>query len=346
MILMQSMADGKCSALLSAALWLTKPRMLPSKTLLLTQDWRDAPEASRGATLALGNFDGVHRGHAHLIRAAHGARPDAPLGVLTFEPHPREFFRPDDPPFRLTLSAERAAALQAQGVTIIHEISFDGAFSHLEADVFITRVLHEALGARHLACGPDFAFGHRRGGDVALLARRAEALGMGLTIVPPLTDMGGPLSSTRIRRLLQDGYPELATKALGRPWTLRGRVAHGDQRGRTIGFPTANIALGRHLEPARGVYAVTLRLADGTRRAGVANIGRRPTIGEGLQSRLEAHIFDYDGDVYGQELAVSLHAYLRAEQKFAGIDALKAQIALDANAARDALHRLNAETDA
>jgi riboflavin kinase/FMN adenylyltransferase len=325
--------------------------MLASKTPLLTpqrliKDWRDAPEASRGATLALGNFDGVHRGHAHLVRAAHGARPDAPLGVLTFEPHPREFFRPDDPPFRLTLSAERASALQALGVSIIHEIGFDAEFSHLEADVFITRVLHEALGARHLACGPDFAFGHRRGGDVTLLARRAEALGMGLTVVPPLADTGGPLSSTRIRRLLQDGYPELATTALGRPWTLRGPVSQGDQRGRTIGFPTANIALGRHLEPARGVYAVTLRLPDGSRRAGVANIGRRPTLGEGLQSRLEAHIFDYAGDLYGQELAVSLHAYLRAEQKFAGLDALRTQIALDANAARDALHRLNAETDA
>jgi riboflavin kinase/FMN adenylyltransferase len=306
----------------------------------LNTDWRAVPEAARGATLALGNFDGVHRGHAELIRAAHAARPDAPLGVLTFEPHPREFFRPYDPPFRLMLSAERAAALEALGVAIIHEIPFDEAFSNLEADVFITAVLHQALGARHLCCGPDFAFGHRRGGGVSLLARRAEALGMGLTIVPPLTDLGGPLSSTRIRRLLQDGYPELATVALGRPWTVRGMVSHGDKRGRTIGFPTANIALGRHLEPARGVYAVTIRLPDGSTRLGVANIGRRPTVSDDVQSRLEAHIFDFSGDLYDQEMAVSLHAFLRAEQKFAGIDALRVQIALDAEAARAALQRL------
>ena len=318
--------------------------------MLLTHDlaangWADVPAAARGAALALGNFDGVHRGHAHLVRAAHGARPDVRLGVLTFEPHPREFFRPDDPPFRLTLPAERAAALEALGVSVIHQIGFDLAFSQMDADMFVTRVLHEALGAAHLACGPDFAFGRRRGGDVALLARRAEALGMGLTIVPPLSDAGGPLSSTRIRRLLQDGYPELATAALGRPWTIRGAVAHGDKRGRTIGFPTANIVLGRHLEPARGVYAVTLRLPDGAWHPGVANIGRRPTVSQDLESRLEAHIFDFEGDLYDQEVSVSLHAYLRAEQKFAGLDALRAQIAVDAGAARAALARLTAETN-
>jgi riboflavin kinase/FMN adenylyltransferase len=318
--------------------------MTDRRPLLISRDWRHAPAASRGATLALGNFDGVHRGHAHLLRAAHGARPDAPLGVLTFEPHPREFFRPDDPPFRLTLPAERDAVLQDHGVSIVHELVFDAALSQREAEHFIDRVLHEALDARHLACGPDFAFGRRRGGDVSLLARRAEQLGMGLTIVPPLADAGGPISSTRIRRLLQDGYPELATAALGRPWALRGTVAHGDARGRTIGFPTANVALGRHLEPARGVYAVTIRLPDGSLRGGVANIGRRPTVADGLQSRLEVHIFAYDGDLYDQEIAVSLLAFVRAEQKFADFAALRAQIERDAQAARDALERLNAGT--
>jgi riboflavin kinase/FMN adenylyltransferase len=312
--------------------------------LLLSSDWRQAPPESRGATLALGNFDGVHLGHAHLLRTAHGARPDAPLGVLTFDPHPREVFRPEDPPFRLTLPAERAAALQGHGVSILHEIAFDADFSQLAAEDFIDRVLHEALGARHLACGPDFAFGRRRGGDVALLARKAEALGIGLTIVPPLTDAGGPISSTRIRRALQDGYPDIATAALGRPWTLRGPVTHGDKRGRTIGFPTANIPLGRHLEPARGVYAIEVRLPDGSRHGGVANIGRRPTIADGLQSRVEAHIFDYDGDLYDQEIGVSLLSFLRAEQKFADFAELRAQIERDAQAARDALHRMNAGT--
>ena len=292
------------------------------------------PDEARGASVALGNFDGVHRGHAQVLRAAHAARPDAKLAVLTFEPHPREVFRPDDPPFHLTLSAERAAALAALGVDFVYELAFDHAFSLMTAAAFVGEVLHDALGARHLACGPDFAFGHRRGGDVAFLAERAAALGIGLSVVPSLADAEGLISSTRIRRALQDGYPERATAALGRPWAIRGVVAHGDKRGRTIGFPTANVALGRHLEPARGVYAVTVTLADGAVHRGVANIGRRPTVNAGPESRLEVHLFDFAGDLYGQEIAVALHAYLRGEQKFAGLDALKAQIAVDAGQAR------------
>jgi len=305
----------------------------------LHSDWRALPRAARGASIALGNFDGVHLGHAALIRAAHGARPGAPLGVLTFEPHPREFFRPDDQPFRLCLSAERQTALASLGVQIVYELSFNAAFSHLSAERFITEVLHEGLGAAHLSCGPDFAFGHRRGGDAAFLAAWAERLAIGLTVVPPVVDPAGPLSSTRIRRLLQDGYPERAAAELGRPWAIRGVVAQGDARGRTIGFPTANIALGRHLEPARGVYAISARLADGSLCRGVANIGRRPTIGAGLESRLEANLFDFAGDLYGQELTVALHSFLRAECRFESLDALRAQIAIDAAQARAALEK-------
>ncbi len=298
------------------------------------RSWQDLPEDARGATVALGNFDGVHLGHAHLLHAAHAARPDAPLAVLTFEPHPREVFRPDDPPFRLTLSAERAEALAANHVSLLYELVFDHAFSLMTAEQFVADVLYRGLGARHLASGGDFAFGHRRGGDTHFLADRAEALGMGMTIVPALADTQGPLSSTRIRRALQDGYPERATAELGRPWAIRGVVAHGDERGRTIGFPTANIQLGRHLEPARGVYAVTIRLPDGSVKPGAANIGRRPTVNAGPESRLEVNIFDFDGDLYGQELAVALHAYLRPEQKFSGLEELKARIAEDASHAR------------
>jgi riboflavin kinase/FMN adenylyltransferase len=297
-------------------------------------DWRAIPAAARGATVVLGNFDGVHLGHECVIRAAHAARPDAPLAVLTFEPHPRELFRADDPPFRLTLAAERAEALARLGVTLLFEMQFDHAFSLLPAETFVSEILHEAVGAKHVACGPDFAFGHRRGGTTAFLAARAEALGIGLSLVPPLADALGPISSTRIRRLLQDGYPERAAGELGRFWAIRGVVAHGDARGRTIGFPTANIALGRHLEPARGVYAVMVRLPDGKLHPGVANIGRRPTVNDGPESRMEVNIFDFDGDLYGQELAVALHAYIRPEQKFSGIDALRAQIAADAAHAR------------
>ena len=314
--------------------------MQPS-SLQIVRDWRGLPEALRGAAVALGNFDGVHLGHAHVLRALHGARPGKPLAVLTFEPHPRELFRPDDPAFRLTLSAERAAALAALGVQTVYEMPFDRAFSLLSAEAFVDEVLHGGLGAAHLACGPDFAFGHRRGGDTAFLAQRAEALGIGLTLVPPLADAQGPISSTRIRRLLQDGYPERAAAELGRPWAVRGPVTHGDKRGRTIGFPTANVPLGRHLEPARGVYAVRIILPDGTAVPGVANIGRRPTVNEGTESRVEAHLFDWDGDLYGQEVAVALHAFLRAERKFDSFADLRDQIVADADQARAMLGTLD-----
>jgi riboflavin kinase / FMN adenylyltransferase len=305
----------------------------------ILDNWRDLPADARGATVALGNFDGVHLGHAAVVRAAHAARPDAPLAVLTFEPHPREFFRPDDPPFRLTLSGERANALAALGVKMVYELPFDAGFSQMSADAFVTEVLYNGLGARHLACGPDFAFGHRKSGGTTLLAERAETLGMGFTPVPAVSDAGGPISSSRIRRALQDGYPERAAAELGRPWAIRGIVAHGDKRGRTIGFPTANLLLGRHLEPARGVYAVTIRLPDGSIKPGAANIGRRPTVNEGPESRLEVNIFDWAGDIYGAEISVALIEYIRPEMKFSGLEELKSRIAADAAAARRILDR-------
>ena len=300
----------------------------------VVRGWRAVPGALRGAVVAMGNFDGVHLGHAHLLRTAHAARPGARLAVLTFEPHPREFFRPEDPPFRLTLAPERAAALAAHNVQTLFELPFDETLSQLDAAAFVDQVLHHGIGAAHLACGVDFAFGHRRGGDVAFLAAKAEPLGIGLTAVPQLSDGAGPISSTRIRRLLQDGYPERAAAELGRPWAIRGPVTHGDKRGRTIGFPTANVPLGQHLEPARGVYAVRVALPGGATIAGVANIGRRPTVNDGPESRVEAHLFDYEGDLYGQEITVALHAFLRNERKFASFDDLRQQITRDADQAR------------
>jgi riboflavin kinase/FMN adenylyltransferase len=297
------------------------------------RDWRGLPPTGRQASIALGNFDGVHLGHASVIRAAHAARPDRPLAVLTFEPHPREFFRPQDPAFRLMLPAERAAALAALGVHILYELPFNSEFAQITAENFVVDVLHDGLGAAHLACGADFAFGLRRGGDVAYLTEKAEASGIGLSIVPAVTDGQGPITSTRIRRLLQDGYPERAALLLGRPYSIRGEVMHGDARGRTIGFPTANILLHQHLEPARGVYAITARLPDGGVVKGVANIGQRPTVG-GTESRLEAHLFDFAADLYGQELTIGLIGFLRAEKKFESFDALKQQILVDAAAAR------------
>lgn len=304
---------------------------------MIHADWKNLPPEARGATLALGNMDGVHLGHAAVLAAAHQARPDLALGALTFEPHPREHFRPDDPPFRLTLLPAKAAALAACGARHVVALPFGAELAAMSAEDFVELVLHRALGAKHLACGPDFAFGHRRGGDVNFLRVAAEARGIGLSIVPHVQDAEGHISSTRIRRLLQDGYPERAAALLGRSFAIVGPVTHGDARGRTIGFPTANIPLGRHLEAARGVYAVRATLPDGRVVPGVANLGRRPTLGGDPISRLEAHLFDFAEDLYGQELSVALVAFIREERKFSDFPALVAQIKADAETARGLL---------
>ena len=307
-----------------------------SRPLVIT-DAGALPAALRGATVALGNMDGVHLGHRAVLAAAHAARPEAPLAVLTFEPHPREHFRPDDPPFRLTLLPAKAAALGELGAALVVALPFDADLAAMPAERFFRDVLRERLGAVHLSCGQDFAFGHRRGGDAGTLTRLAEAAGIGLTVVPPLVDGQGPISSTRIRRALQDGYPERATAMLGRPWEIRGEVVHGDKLGRVLGWPTANLWMGRYLEPARGVYAVTVMLPDGQEVKGVSNIGRRPTLGGDPQTRLETYIFDWSGDLYGQEIGIRLRHFLRADAKFDGLEALKVAIAQDAADARAVL---------
>ena len=303
----------------------------------IIEGWHQVPRAARGATVALGNMDGVHLGHAAVLRAAHAARPDLPRAALTFEPHPREHFRPDDPPFRLTLLPAKAAALGAAGARVVVALPFGPELSAMSARDFVEETLHRGLDAKHLACGPDFAFGHRRGGDVAFLQREAERRGMGLSIVPPVQQDGEAVSSTRIRRLLQDGYPDRAAEKLGRPWEIRGTVVHGDKLGRVLGWPTANIWIGRHLEPARGVYAVTVALPDGREAKGVANVGRRPTLGGDPETRLETFIFDFAGDLYGREIGVRLIRFLRPDAKFAGLDELKDAIARDVEEARAAL---------
>jgi riboflavin kinase/FMN adenylyltransferase len=306
-------------------------------TPALLRDWRGVPEALRGATVALGNFDGVHLGHQAVLKAAHGARPDLKLAVLTFEPHPREHFRPQDPPFRLTPLPAKVAALGAAGAAIVYAIDFDADLAAMPAEAFVEEVLHRGLGAKHLACGGDFAFGHRRGGDVAFLSHEAEARGMGLTVVPPVANAEGPVSSSRIRRLLQDGYPERAAHKLGRPWEIRGAVVQGDRLGRQLGWPTANLWLGRYLEPAHGVYAVTVAMPDGREAKGVANVGRRPTLGGDKETRLETHVFDWSGDLYGQEIGVRLIHFIRPDATFDGLEALTRAIAVDAAEARRVL---------
>ncbi|QNT79518.1 bifunctional riboflavin kinase/FAD synthetase [Entomobacter blattae] len=300
----------------------------------MCQKWQDMEVSAFNMAAAIGNFDGVHLGHAHVIRMLRNARPGSPLSVITFTPHPRMFFRPQDPPFLLTTASERRQALQNLGVKHVFEIPFTRAFSSLSAHEFVHQVLYGKLKISHLACGEDFAFGHRREGDVSFLERELVSLGVGLSVVPIFKDKNGPLSSSRIRRLLQDGYPERAAEELGRFWSISGVVAHGDKRGRQLGFPTANIALGSHIEPARGVYAVRVVLEGGRVEYGVANIGRRPTINDGQESRLEVNVFDFSGDLYGQTLQVFLHHMIREERRFSSLEELKDNITRDAEAAR------------
>ncbi|HYD67285.1 bifunctional riboflavin kinase/FAD synthetase [Azospirillum sp.] len=304
----------------------------------------DLPADARGAVLALGNFDGVHRGHQAVIGQAQRIARDlgAPTGVLSFEPHPRSLFRPGDPPFRLSPFRVKARHVEALGVDLMVVCHFDDRFLHKSAEDFVEEDLVRGLGIRHAVCGADFLFGHRRAGDVALLERLGARHGFGVTAVGPVADpQGGVYSSTRVRDALLAGNPREAAHVLGRAWEIEGRVEHGDKRGRTIGFPTANLELGEYLRPAFGVYAVRAGVDHGPATVwhdGVANLGRRPTVG-GLAERLEVHLFDFAGDLYGQHLRVQLIEFVRPERKFSGLEELKAQIGLDADAARLALSR-------
>lgn len=299
----------------------------------------DLPADARGSVVALGNFDGVHRGHRAVVAEAQrvAALNRAASAVLTFEPHPRSVFRPDDPPFRLSPFRVKARCVEALAVDLLFIRHFDAAFSHTDAETFVERELVGGLGIRHAVCGHDFVFGRDRRGTADVLRALGDRHGFGVTALAPVTDSGGGVfSSTRVREALIAGDPREAARLLGRPWEIEGRVEPGDRRGRTIGFPTANIELGDFLRPAFGVYAIRAGIdagPDTVWRDGVANIGCRPTV-DGLSERLEAHLFDFAGDLYGQHLRVQLVAYLRPERRFAGLDALKAQIAHDADTAR------------
>jgi riboflavin kinase/FMN adenylyltransferase len=297
-------------------------------------DWQQTPAAWKGGVVALGNFDGVHRGHQALIAdAARTAKTlGAPVVALTFEPHPRGFFVPDTGPFRLTLPPAKLRLLAHYGVQAVLAQRFDAPFAALSADAFIDDVLLKGLGAHHVVCGYDFTFGARRGGNVEFLRQAGALRGIGVTVLEPVMREGEIYSSTRIREALRAGWITEAAELLGHAWEIEGTVELGDQRGRTIGFPTANVALGEHIRPRFGVYAVRA-LVDGTWRDAVANLGRRPTFGK-LQENFEVHLFDFAGDLYGQTLRVALVDFIRPEMKFAGLDALKAQIAADGQAAR------------
>ncbi|QCE35785.1 riboflavin biosynthesis protein RibF [Acetobacteraceae bacterium] len=314
------------------------------------KDWRLIPAQAKGCAVALGNFDGVHLGHQYLLQKLSRACPSAPLGVVTFAPHPKAFFRPQDPPFQLVNTGkERANYLAHFGVEHVFEIAFNQEFANFSPEIFVEEVLINSLGVKHVGCGVDFSFGHRRLGNVALLAQLLGKAQIGLTDVEPRDDAEGPISSTRIRKALQEGYPERAMHFLGRPWRLSGKVLHGDKRGRLLGFPTANVALGNYIEPARGAYVCAIKLpqdgGDGAGNVyhGIANIGRRPTIDDKIQSRIEAHLFDFSGDLYGRMIDIFLLSHLREEKRFENLTVLTEQINADALAAQSWFAEGNAE---
>lgn len=305
----------------------------------LFRHYSHLPAEVRGSAVAVGNFDGVHLGHHQVIReAGQLARANAwPWAVLTFEPHPKAVFHPDDPPFRLSPLPEKARLIEALGPELLVVVPFDAGFSKLPARDFVHEVLVDGLGAKHVVCGHDFAFGHGRKGTPELLLWMGDEFGFGFTCVTEVKDDAGvAYSSTRIREALRAGKPEIAATLLGRPFAIEGEVIAGDRRGRTLGFPTANLMLDDYVRPAAGVYAVRVGVPDPAGIAwhdGVANIGRRPTIGGDLE-RLEAHLFDFDGDLYGESVCVMLIAFLRPEKKFDGLAQLQAQIADDCARAR------------
>jgi riboflavin kinase/FMN adenylyltransferase len=299
----------------------------------------------RGAVLAMGNFDGLHLGHAALIGHAHelAQARGVPAAVLTFEPHPRNVFMPGGEPFRLTPFRVKEREIARLGVDFLFIQHFDPEFAKKSAESFIEEVIVGAVGAAHIIVGHDCTFGNRRRGTPEMLREAGRSIGFGVTVIEPVRGGDAAVySSTHIRELLKVGKPREAAAQLGRFWEIDGRVALGDQRGRTIGFPTANLGLGEYLRPAFGVYAVRVT-GDGPDDPlagrtidGVANLGLRPTVGT-LVPRLEAHLFDIDRDLYGRHLRVALVDFIRPERKFSGFDELKAQIAADAAQAREIL---------
>jgi len=302
----------------------------------------DLPPGARGPVVAVGNFDGVHRGHQIVIaEAAAIARPQGvPLAVMAFEPHPRSFFRPDDPPFRLTPFRIRARLLEALGVDLHVVLTFDSAFAARPAEAFIEEVLVRGLGVRHVVVGYDFRFGHRRAGSAEMLLEHGRRAGFGVTVVTQVADEhGGAFSSSAARDLLRAGQPRAAAEVLGRPWEIEGRVEAGDRRGRTLGYPTANVRLGEYLRPAFGVYAVRAAVDTGgppVWHDGVANLGIRPMY-RSPEPLLESYLFGFDGDLYGRHLRVQIVEYLRGEESFPDVAALKAQMGRDCDNARRAL---------
>jgi riboflavin kinase / FMN adenylyltransferase len=288
----------------------------------------------RGGVIALGNFDGFHAGHQAVVGRAvrHATDEGRPAIVATFDPHPVRFFKPDVPPFRLTTLDQRQELFAAAGADAMLVLPFDAALAATSADDFIVDLLLDRYGAAGVVTGADFVFGKGRGGNVVTLADHARRLGFFTEMVAPVED-DAVISSSRIREALQTGDCATAARLLTRPFTVRGVVQHGDKNGRLLGFPTANIDMGTYLRPRYGIYAVTGRLPDGRVLKGAANLGIRPSF-DPPKELLEPHFFDFGEDLYGQEIDVAFHAFIRPEAKYDGMDALMAQIARDCDEAK------------
>lgn len=306
---------------------------------LIVSDYQAVPEQARNASVALGNFDGVHAGHRAVIGSAadYAQAMKLPLAVLIFEPPPRRFFQPDSEPFRIMRPEKRRETLSALGVDVVFELPFNKAMSQMSPQTFVEDVLLDGLALRHLSVGFDFRFGKGREGDTTTLKSLSKEHGFSLSVLERVTDGEAKISSTAIRTALQEGRPGEASQLLGTYWTADGFIEHGEKRGRTLGFPTANLKLGNLIHPRHGIYAVWTRIEGETGwRPGVANFGRTPTTGV-RDPLLEVFLFDFDGDLYDKKIEVAFVSFLRSEEKFDTLDALVVQMHRDVEAARASL---------
>lgn len=331
-----------CAETMGARARLRAPRLAATQgAMRILSDFSGLTPTDRGAAAAIGNFDGVHLGHRAVIDLARdeAARLNAPLGVMTFEPHPREYFAPDVPPFRLMNRTARAHRLEKIGVERLFELPFDAELAALTPDAFAREVIARGLGLRHVVIGADFRFGKGRAGDAAMLQALGAEHGFGVTVSPLIALEAGEVSSTAIRHALSEGRPRDAAAMLGHWHRLEGEVIHGEKRGRELGYPTANMGVaGLHM-PRFGVYAVKIDVLNGPHAGsydGAASIGVRPMFGEN-QPNCETFLFDFSGDLYGAEISVALVDYLRGEERFDGLDALIAQMDADCVRAREVL---------
>ncbi|GFE52169.1 riboflavin biosynthesis protein [Roseobacter cerasinus] len=310
--------------------------------MITIRDYQFVAPEHRGASAAIGNFDGVHLGHRSVIELARQTQPDAPLGIVTFEPHPRSFFAPEAPAFRLMSREARAHRLEKLGVERLYELNFNAALAALTPEDFAQKVIATGFGLSHVVVGADFCFGKGRVGTAEHLQEFGQQMGFGVTIAPLMAHTDKTVSSTAIRQALSDGNPRLAADMLGHWHRIEGPVISGEQRGRELGYPTANMYIEGLHPPAFGVYAVLVDVLDGPHQGsyhGVASLGVRPMFGEN-RPNLETFLFDFKGDLYGTPLSVGLVEHLRPEENFDGLEALITQMDADSAQARQILEAL------